>query len=142
MSRHTTPLNPTRRGFGALALGTLAAAGTASALGSSAAQAAPAASAAPAAPTADGPQPTPHTQQAYDPIASDFHARWTRADARQVMLYIVLFGKVAARVSHQNKLSCHSIDSSLFFQNRLSPCSTENYTQRKLICQSVVPPSR
>ena len=82
MSRHTTPLNPTRRGFGALALGTLAAAGTASALGSSAAQAAPAA---PNAPTADGPQPTPHTQQAYDPITSDFHARWTRADARQIM---------------------------------------------------------
>ena len=73
MSRHTTPLNPTRRGFGALALGTLAAAGTASALGSSAAQAAPAAPNAPAA--GDGPQPTPHTQQAYDPITSDFHAR-------------------------------------------------------------------
>ena len=83
MSRHTTPLNPTRRGFGALALGTLAAAGTASALGSSAAQAAPAAPNAPAA--GDGPQPTPHTQQAYDPITSDFHARWTRADARQIM---------------------------------------------------------
>lgn len=34
---------------------------------------------------AEGPQPTPHTQQAYDPISSDFAAKWTRADARQIM---------------------------------------------------------
>lgn len=34
---------------------------------------------------AEGPQPTAHTQQAYDPVNSDFHARWTRADARQIM---------------------------------------------------------
>lgn len=79
MSSHMTPLNPTRRGFGAVALGTLAAAGTASAL------TAPRAAAAPAAPAAEGPQPTPHTQKAYDPIDSDFHGRWTCADARQIM---------------------------------------------------------
>lgn len=34
---------------------------------------------------AEGPQPTAHTQKAYDPVNSDFHARWTRADARQIM---------------------------------------------------------
>lgn len=32
------------------------------------------------------PLPTIHTQKAYDPIASDFHMRWTRADARQIMV--------------------------------------------------------
>ncbi|MDO4916282.1 MAG: glycoside hydrolase family 68 protein [Rothia sp. (in: high G+C Gram-positive bacteria)] len=33
-----------------------------------------------------GPLPTIHTQKAYDPINSDFHMRWTRADARQIMV--------------------------------------------------------
>lgn len=32
----------------------------------------------------DFPQPTVHTQKAYDPEKSDFTARWTRADARQL----------------------------------------------------------
>jgi levansucrase len=34
-------------------------------------------------PIQDGPEPTPHTQQAYDP-EDDFTAKWTRADAMQI----------------------------------------------------------
>lgn len=40
---------------------------------------------APRASAAEGPQPTAHTRQAYDPIQSGFTAKWTRADARQIM---------------------------------------------------------
>ncbi|TQM61656.1 levansucrase [Humibacillus xanthopallidus] len=73
---------------GALAAGVAAAALVATA--GAGATAAPRAATAPSAQSAlpaqavpGFPEPTPHTQKAYDP-AADFTAKWTRADARQI----------------------------------------------------------
>lgn len=90
MNDPRTRFEPSRRRFGAYALSTLAAAAVApSVLGTASATAALSAPAAgglaPSAPIGEGPQPTPHTRQARDPIESDFAAKWTRADARQIM---------------------------------------------------------
>lgn len=78
-SLSSAPLS--RRRFGGLAAGVLAAAVTATA----APTVSRAATTDAAAVGTDGPLPTPHTRRAYDPIASDFTAKWTRADARQIM---------------------------------------------------------
>lgn len=74
---HINKSSQTRRG----ALGRVLAAGVALAIASSAFGAATLAQ---AEPTPGFPEPTEHSQEAFDP-ESDFTSKWTRADARQIM---------------------------------------------------------